>query len=61
MWTRLNLSSLPSARQWRQGGVAKRNIVVEWKSCPGFSSVIGKFGLLGLSGKCCVSSVNASV
>ena len=41
--------------------VAKRKIVVEWKSCPGFSSVVGKFGLLGLSGKCCVSSVNASV
>jgi len=41
--------------------VAKRNIVVEWKSCPGFNSVVGKFGLLGLSGKCCVSSVKASV
>jgi hypothetical protein len=28
--------------------VSKRNIVVEWYSCPGFNSVVGKFGLLGL-------------
>jgi hypothetical protein len=40
--------------------VAKRNIVVERNFLPGFSKVEGKFGLLGLSGKCCVSSVNAS-
>ena len=45
----------------RGASVAKRNIVVERNSCPGFNSVVGKFGLLGLSGKCCVSSVNASV
>ena len=45
----------------RGASVAKRNIVVERNSCPGFSSVVGKFGLLGLSGKCCVSSVNPSV
>ena len=24
--------------------MAKQNIVVEWKSCPGFSFVVGKFG-----------------
>ena len=41
--------------------VAKRKIVVDRKVSPGLSSVVGKFGLFGLSGKCCVSSVNASV
>ena len=45
----------------RDASVAKRNIVVERNSCPGFNSVLGKFGLLGLSGKCCVLSVNPSV
>src|SRR5690348_5329147 len=45
----------------RGASVAKRNIVEERNSCPGFSSVLGKLGLFGLSGKCCVSSVNASV
>ncbi len=44
-----------------EASVAKRNTVVERNSSPGFSSVDGKFGLFGLSGKCCVSSVNASV
>jgi hypothetical protein len=53
------------AHQRGSGGkgvsVAKRNIVVERNSCPGFSSVVEKLGLLGLSGKCCVSRVNPSV
>jgi len=35
--------------------------VVDLKVSPGLSTVDGKFGLLGESGKCCVSSVKASV
>src|SRR5262249_26046260 len=63
---RLLMQDLGRPRDQRGSGgsgvsVAKRNIVVERNSCPGFSSVVGKFGLLGLSGKCCVSSVNPSV
>src|SRR5262249_53730073 len=34
--------------------------VVEVNFCPGFSTVVGKFGLLGESGKCCVSRHTAS-
>src|SRR5690348_12605428 len=45
----------------RGASVANRNTVEDRNSCPGFSSVLGKLGLFGLSGKCCVSSVNASV
>ena len=33
-------------------------IVVEWKCCPGFSSVEGKLGWFGESGKCWVSRQN---
>jgi hypothetical protein len=55
----------PRVAQRGSGGneasVANRNTVVERNSSPGFSSVVGKFGLFGLSGKCCVSRVNASV
>src|SRR6516162_11787688 len=60
--TGANSSSRPQRGSDGKGAsVAKRKIVVEWNSCPGFSSVVGKLGLLGLSGKCCVSSVNPSV
>ncbi len=41
--------------------VENRKIVVESNVCPGLSSVVGKLGRLGESGKCCVSKVNASV
>jgi hypothetical protein len=32
-------------------------MVVELNTCPTFSSVEGKFGWFGESGKCCVSNV----
>jgi hypothetical protein len=39
--------------------VEKRRMVVDWKVSPGFSSVEGKFGWFGESGKCWVSRQNA--
>ncbi len=35
-------------------------MVVEVNVCPGFSTVVGKFALLGESGKCWVSRQTAS-
>jgi hypothetical protein len=37
--------------------VENRKIVVEWNTSPGLSTVEGKVGWFGESGKCCVSNV----
>jgi hypothetical protein len=51
----------PAATRYRSYSVPKLNTVLLWNSCPGRSTVDGKAGWLGESGKCCVSRANPSL